>query len=701
MAAPTVIARNGHVGSTTNSTSYTPTISAIGSSALIGDQVLLFVSNDGNGTMTMNSGSGDLWDGLTATTTAANSTIVRGTLFIATVNTDGSVPNPSLTCSASEQFSCVAILVRSSTGILGYYTNTSNGSSTNSDPAAVTNSSGASKDFLVIASRHGDSTVVASAAPSGYGNLQTRTAGGTNGASTNTAELSSVTIANSGTENPGTFTSASEQWACITVGLYEAPPVFEQKAFRFYEDGTESGAAALAAQNTNIEIEDVNTVFGLRIMIQETASVSGNSTDDWMLQRNWNSGGWTNVTASSNTVNHYGSTNVTDLSATTNRLTGGTGTFQAGKLKEQDFGVDEIQNFQLLAGRYTEFLWVVQIPGIDSSVGDVFDFRVTRNGTVVDTVTVTPRVTIVAPAPDYTLTATGGSYTLTGTAASLNFNRAITAAAGSYTLTGTAATLAYGKIMAADSGSYTLTGTAANLLFNRSITMSGGSYALTGTAATLAFNRVVVADPGSYTLTGTDATFFRGRGMTADSGSFTLTGTDANFIVGRVLAANAGSYTLSGTDANLAYGRTMPASAGSYALTGTDATLAYIPVGGYTMVANSGSFAVTDTNANLVYGRIMVAAAGSYTLTGTAAALKFNRVLVATGGSYALTGTATTFQFQRLLTASSGSYTLSGTVAALTYQRKLIANVGSYVLTGTDASLLYGGVTFRRRMSMM
>lgn len=96
----------------------------------------------------------------------------------------------------------------------------SNGSSTNSNPPSITNSSGASRDVTVVCTRSGDSTVVATAAPTNYSNLQTQAGGGTGGASTNTAERQ-INIANSGSEDPGTFTSASEQWACFTFGIYE------------------------------------------------------------------------------------------------------------------------------------------------------------------------------------------------------------------------------------------------------------------------------------------------------------------------------------------------------------------------------------------------------------------------------------------------------------------------------------------------
>ena len=91
-----------------------------------------------------------------------------------------------------------------------------NGSSTNSDPPLLTLAEGSpSPAVLWIATRSGDAAVVATAAPAGYANLQTQT-GGASGASTNTAEKT----ATADSENPGTFTSNTEQWVSFTIGVW-------------------------------------------------------------------------------------------------------------------------------------------------------------------------------------------------------------------------------------------------------------------------------------------------------------------------------------------------------------------------------------------------------------------------------------------------------------------------------------------------
>lgn len=92
-----------------------------------------------------------------------------------------------------------------------------NGSSTNSNPPSLT-PVGGSQEYLWIAARSGDSTTVATAAPSGYSSLLTRAGGGTSGASTNSA----IKLATASTEDPGTFTSGDEQWVTWTISVAPA-----------------------------------------------------------------------------------------------------------------------------------------------------------------------------------------------------------------------------------------------------------------------------------------------------------------------------------------------------------------------------------------------------------------------------------------------------------------------------------------------
>lgn len=90
-----------------------------------------------------------------------------------------------------------------------------NGSSTNSNPPAITPPWG-SQEYLWIAARMGDGNVAATAAPSGYSTLTGVThSDATHGASVHTAEKTST----ASTEDPGTFTSATEQWAAFTVAI--------------------------------------------------------------------------------------------------------------------------------------------------------------------------------------------------------------------------------------------------------------------------------------------------------------------------------------------------------------------------------------------------------------------------------------------------------------------------------------------------
>lgn len=168
---------------------------------------------------------------------------------------------------------------------------------------------------------------------------------------------------------------------------------FNQQAYRFYnDDGSETTNTASVAQNTSNTVHaSVDLNICLRLRIAETSGLgSGAATDDFKIQYRNNGGTWTDVTTSSSVIKAFNSTNLTDGGATTNRLTGGTGSFLAGKISE-DGQVDDVQ---ITANNYTELLYTLTYVSADLSNGDVLEFRVLINGTtIVYDVTPTTNIT--------------------------------------------------------------------------------------------------------------------------------------------------------------------------------------------------------------------------------------------------------------------------------------------------------------------
>lgn len=89
---------------------------------------------------------------------------------------------------------------------------------------------GFTRDVKWIAAVAVDSTVVPSVAPSGFSNLFTRTGVSTDSASAATAEQD---LAGSSLD-PGTFTSAFEQYVVWTLAVWEDPPAIKSTRFNSY-----------------------------------------------------------------------------------------------------------------------------------------------------------------------------------------------------------------------------------------------------------------------------------------------------------------------------------------------------------------------------------------------------------------------------------------------------------------------------------
>jgi hypothetical protein len=303
--------------------------------------------------------------------------------------------------------------------------------------------------------------------------------------------------------------------------------------------------------------------------------------------------------------------------ATTQQLTGGSGTFVAGRLQDDENPADTVD---IGSAGYTELEWCLAASSAAAN-GDIYQFRVTENGIELGTYTVTAEWTIGSGGPTYTLTAEAGSYAITGTAAGLRAARRILAEAGAYSLTGTAANLRLTKRIAAESGSYSITGTAAGFRASRRISAEAGAYSITGFDVAFTRARRMLADAGSYLIVGQDVGLRASRRLTLDAGSYAITGTAAQLRRIRLLTANPGSYVITGTAAGLRASRRFTAEAGAYLITGTPAALRRL--------------------------LRLVAEAGAYSITGQAAQLRFNRRLVAESGMYVITGSDAVFQYIR------------------------------------------------------
>jgi hypothetical protein len=169
------------------------------SGIVAGELLIIVFSVDGNPTCTADGGFTKLGQ-------TSYSTTVTGAIFYKiAVGGDTCTVNTS----TSQQSSHVVLRISGADTPTG---TSSNSDGSNSNPPSHTALT--LKDHLWLATRSGDGTVVATAAPTNYDNLQSQ-AGGSSGAGTNTAER----LLYAASEDPGTFTSGSEQWVCYTIAI--------------------------------------------------------------------------------------------------------------------------------------------------------------------------------------------------------------------------------------------------------------------------------------------------------------------------------------------------------------------------------------------------------------------------------------------------------------------------------------------------
>lgn len=200
MAYPTVVQVKKGATTASNTTTHAITMP---DSIVVDDIIVVLFSTDGNPLVTQSGG----WTRFIQET---NGNVVKGQVWYKRATSTSE--SLTLTTDTGEQSSHMVYQLRNSTPPMG---TARNGNSINSTIAPL--DTGTSREYLWIVSRHGDSTVTASAAPTGYGDLDSQAAAGTGGASTSSA----YKTATASSDSPDAFTSTTENWATFILAFAE------------------------------------------------------------------------------------------------------------------------------------------------------------------------------------------------------------------------------------------------------------------------------------------------------------------------------------------------------------------------------------------------------------------------------------------------------------------------------------------------
>lgn len=168
-----------------------------------------------------------------------------------------------------------------------------------------------------------------------------------------------------------------------------------QQAFRFgVDEGTESTHGWYAAQNTNPSRGAIlpGRTFLLRFLLQCDGTALSNADFEFQVRKN--GGAYQNITTTSTIVKAVTPVCWADGANTTQRLTGGTGTFESSSAGCTADGISGGAAFDIVANGNGETECAMQLStGVQD--GDLLEFRLTRDGGILlDTYAVTPAMTV-------------------------------------------------------------------------------------------------------------------------------------------------------------------------------------------------------------------------------------------------------------------------------------------------------------------
>lgn len=224
MAAPT---RNLFGTATTgasNSSSLTVTMTTAASGSQVNDRICVFVANDSSSATNMSVDAASAAAGWQLISQVSDGAQVSLALFRFTVTVAGTVPDLVVQSAANEMMQAQWFRIRPSAGkqIASITPTSASGSSTNPNPASITNSTGAAQDIYYLAVWGGDgNNVVSTAAPTNYANHQSQGISNNQGTNIGSADRTRTAVANGGAEDPSTFTRSNEQWVTLTAAFYE------------------------------------------------------------------------------------------------------------------------------------------------------------------------------------------------------------------------------------------------------------------------------------------------------------------------------------------------------------------------------------------------------------------------------------------------------------------------------------------------
>jgi hypothetical protein len=168
---------------------------------------------------------------------------------------------------------------------------------------------------------------------------------------------------------------------------------WRQDSFRFrYDNGSETTAGWIAANNTNISVDVPKAGYKFRIRIASSEYGTTAATLTGRLRYSYKGGAYTQIptVATSACVYALDSANLTDDAATTQQLS--TGTFVAGKVDDVTAQCTATGSIAQNSVTDHEFMLCINFPFVRT--GDTIDFRLYATTTAFTTYTNTGRVTI-------------------------------------------------------------------------------------------------------------------------------------------------------------------------------------------------------------------------------------------------------------------------------------------------------------------
>lgn len=280
------------------------------------------------------------------------------------------------------------------------------------------------------------------------------------------------------------------------------------------------------------------------------------------------------------------------------------GNFVAGKISEDGL----VDNVQITANNYTELLYSLTIDSDAVDDGDTLDFRVLRNGAVLDTYTVTPRITIEEGSGTDTVIPNDSSWTFVADSTTITQNHVLSPNDSAFIFIADNGTINQNHVLSPNDSQFTFIADTTTVEETHILSPNDSAFVFVADSTTITQNHILSPNDSSFTFIADAAQFSQDHVIQPADSHWTLVADGTTISQDHLVAPNDAQFTFIADSATITQ---------NHVLTAQDAQFTFIADSGtinqnHDLTAQDSSWDFVADATTVEVGAITIESANSF-----------------------------------------------------------------------------------------